>query len=108
MQAVLSGEDRSGYGECRITSSHDASGIWTSCRIDSISGALADTWKACGGDFSPWNPFLTLRPGPGASVMIIHGMEGWLVTLKGENRTVIYRIGKYLPDCDCYEAEWPD
>jgi len=115
VRAVLSAADaRSDYGECRITSEHDPSGIWVRLRIDRadprilISGKLAESWKECGGDFSPWNPFLTLRPGPGASPMITYGMEGWLVTLRGENRTVVYRIGKYLPAWDSHEAEWPD
>jgi hypothetical protein len=33
--------------------------------------------------------------------------DGRLV-IKGENRTVIYRIGAYHADGDWYEAEWPD
>ena len=30
------------------------------------------------------------------------------LTIMGCNRKVIYIIGRYLPDIDCYEAEWPD
>lgn len=103
-----------GYGECRVTSLHDGSGIWTRLHIDRadprilITGELAEGWKACGGDFLPWNPFLAFRPGPEVSPVLADGPEGWLVTIQGDDRTVIYRIGKYLPGLDCYEAEWPD
>lgn len=30
------------------------------------------------------------------------------LVIDGINRRVIYRIGRYLPELDCYEAEWPD
>jgi hypothetical protein len=35
-------------------------------------------------------------------------MDGDLLRIKAENRTVIYRIGEYLPEIGCYAAEWPD
>jgi len=34
--------------------------------------------------------------------------DGETVRVHGENRTVFYRVGRYLPDLGCYEAEWPD
>jgi hypothetical protein len=48
---------------------------------------------------------------------VLEGMvpDGWpatlngdVLTIRGVNRTVIYRIGHYLPDQRVYEAEWPD
>jgi hypothetical protein len=31
-----------------------------------------------------------------------------VLTIKGSNRRVIYRIGEYVPDRRAYVAEWPD
>ena len=114
VRAFLASAEKGSYGECRITSEHDAFGIWVRLRIDQadprilITGELVEAWRAHGAEPFYGNPFLALRPGPGASPMVIYGMEGWLVTIRGENRTVVYRIGKYLPGLDCYEAERPD
>jgi hypothetical protein len=35
-------------------------------------------------------------------------MEGALLKIGGVNRTVIYRIGEYVPDAHAYISEWPD
>ena len=38
-----------------------------------------------------------------------HGaMEGALLKICGANRTVIYRIGEYVPRVHGYIGEWPD
>jgi hypothetical protein len=38
-----------------------------------------------------------------------HGaMEGALLKIHGVNRTVIYRIGEYVPRVHGYIGEWPD
>lgn len=37
-----------------------------------------------------------------------HTLAHSKLTIMGDNRKVIYLIGAYLPDIDCYEAEWPD
>jgi hypothetical protein len=34
--------------------------------------------------------------------------EGCLLKIAGVNRTVIYRIGEYVPAVHSYVAEWPD
>lgn len=113
-QAVMAWASGDDYGECRMTAEHDAFGTWMRLRIDRadprvlISGELADGWKVQGTEPFYGNPFMTLRPGPGASPNAADGLEGWLVTVRGENRSIMYRIGKYLPDRGCYEAEWPD
>lgn len=46
-------------------------------------------------------------PVPGASRLRGY-WEGALLKICGVNRTVIYRIGEYLPGIDCYIGEWPD
>ncbi|MGH3217908.1 MAG: hypothetical protein ACRDPY_04120 [Streptosporangiaceae bacterium] len=35
-------------------------------------------------------------------------LTGDVLRIRATNRTVVYRLGKLLPDRDCYEAEWPD
>lgn len=30
------------------------------------------------------------------------------LVIEAENGRLVYRIGAYLEDIDCYEAEWPD
>jgi hypothetical protein len=30
------------------------------------------------------------------------------LVIEAENGRLVYRIGAYLPELDCYEAEWPD
>lgn len=38
-----------------------------------------------------------------------HGaMEGAVLHIRGVNRTVVYRIGEYVPRVRGYIAEWPD
>ena len=34
--------------------------------------------------------------------------RGAVLKICGVNRTVIYRIGEYVPRVDGYAAEWPD
>lgn len=106
-----------GYGECRITSLHDAFGTWIRVHIDRadarvlINGELVARWRAAGGEPFYGNPFMTVRPGPDAAQGLgapAKSLKGRLVTIRGENRTVVYRIGEYLADRDCFEAEWPD
>ena len=97
-----------------MTAEHDAFGTWTRLSIDRadprvlISGELADGWKMQGTE--PFYGNLVHDPAsrPSASPNAADGLEGWLVTVRGENRSIMYRIGKYLPDRGCYEAEWPD
>jgi hypothetical protein len=45
---------------------------------------------------------------PDAEDPAMHCPVGDVVTLRGVNRTVIYRITGYLPDVGCCVAEWPD
>lgn len=33
---------------------------------------------------------------------------GSVLRVEGINRTVIYRVGEYYPETDCYEMTWPD
>jgi len=35
-------------------------------------------------------------------------LVGDVLTIRASNRTVIYRLGEYLPESGCYRAEWPD
>jgi hypothetical protein len=31
-----------------------------------------------------------------------------VLTIRGQNRTVVYVIGRYIPERGMYEARWPD
>ncbi|HEV8653144.1 MAG TPA: hypothetical protein VG276_28060 [Actinomycetes bacterium] len=35
-------------------------------------------------------------------------LDGEVLTIRGSNRTVIYRIGEHLEDYRCHVLEWPD
>lgn len=35
-------------------------------------------------------------------------LEGWLLTVRGVNRTVIYRVTRKVPGQFAWYAEWPD
>jgi len=35
-------------------------------------------------------------------------LEGDMLKVRARNRTLIYRIGEYLPERHAYVAEWPD
>jgi len=103
-------EDGETFGECRVTSLHDHRGTCERVWIDQadprilVCPELLENWQIHG-----TGPFADLRPGPGASVLPgLHGFEGWLVTIRGENQTVVYRIGRKVPHARVYEAEWPD
>jgi hypothetical protein len=101
-----------GYGECRITSLHDRFGTWIRVHVDQadpcilISRVLFSLWWESGGAPLYSNPLLTVRSGPGREEST--EFSGWTVTIRGENRTVLYRLGRYLPELDAYEAQWPD
>lgn len=106
----IGNRDQSAYGQCHLTSLHDSRGACMAVHVDQadprvmITVELLEELLACG-----TGPFAELRPGPGASVMPgLHGFEGWLLTVRGENQTVMYRIGRKVPTAHCYEAEWPD
>ena len=58
-----------------------------------------------------------IEPAPGVSLsanMVRHGpngtpfWEGAVLKIEGVNRTVIYRVGEYVPRIRGYVAEWPD
>jgi hypothetical protein len=34
--------------------------------------------------------------------------HGAVLRIEADGRTVVYRVGEYLPDRRCYVAEWPD
>ena len=98
------------FGECVVTSLHDHRGFCERVRIDRadprilLAAHLLENWQIHGTGL-----FADLRPGPGASPLPgLHGFEGWLVTIRGENRTVVYRVGRKVPHAWAYEAEWPD
>jgi hypothetical protein len=82
---------REDYGECRLTRIDDMDGS----RIEVIRAdprVLIDA--AVLQDRERWLPCATLVDG--------------ILRIEAANRTVIYRIGQYLPDHDAWEAEWPD
>jgi hypothetical protein len=71
------------------------------------------------------SPHVDLRPGPGIAVPgppegtsmeaalewfreVSSRMEGWVLTVSGVNRTVVYRITGETPDGLAWYAEWPD
>jgi hypothetical protein len=35
-------------------------------------------------------------------------LQGNVLTIRGQNRTVVYVIGRYIPELGHYEARWPD
>jgi hypothetical protein len=35
-------------------------------------------------------------------------LDGDLLRIRAKNRTVIYRVGEYIPERRAYFAEWPD
>jgi hypothetical protein len=58
-------------------------------------------------------PHAELKPGPGATAIRqvedqLQRLEGWLLTVRGENRTVMYRIAEKSASAYGYVAEWPD
>lgn len=82
-----------GYGRFLAESNRDA----TECRIERadplilVTAVLVeDVWTV--DDGSP--PYIEF--------------DGKQVVITGTNQRVIYVIGRYLPDIECYEAQWPD
>jgi|HubBroStandDraft_6_1064221.scaffolds.fasta_scaffold00062_35 hypothetical protein len=104
-------------GECLLTRFDDGR-----VRIDQadprilISGELLDTIAD-----APHDVFVVGTGGgayvvaPGRSARLdttacqaAHGYAGAVLHIHGVNRTVIYRIGEYVPRVHAYIAEWPD
>ena len=85
------------YGQCHVTSLHDAHGSLMRLRIDRADPRVLITRE-----------MLFQMPAPDPEWPWPATFDGNVVRIRGENRTVLYRIGQYLPDRDCYEAEWPD
>jgi len=106
----MGGVSSEGRGQVVLTSLHGHRGFCQAVIIDRadprilVTALLLEELVSYG-----TSPFTELRPGPGASVMPgLHGFTGWLLTIRGENRTVMYRIGAKVPEAWAYEAEWPD
>lgn len=83
------------YGECRITTLHDSGGFMVRLRVDRADPRILIA------------PELLREMGPPESGWAAT-FDGETVRIRGENRTVVYRVGRYLPEWGCYEAEWPD
>jgi hypothetical protein len=114
--------DAEGFGELTLTTwrTDDGEFLWVD-RADPrilISRQILGHLLLMGG-----GPHADLRPGSDAPVVPVFKdpallrdwcesamgyMEGWLLTVKGGNRTVLYRIGELLPHLEAYAAEWPD
>ena len=86
------------YGQCHVTSLHDAQGGLMRLRIDRADPRVLITRELLK-EIPPPDP-------SGLNGPVTY--DGNIVRIQGENRTVIYRIGQYLPEENCYEAEWPD
>ena len=86
-----------GYGECRLTSLHDACGSLERLRIDQADPRVLIAREV-----------LEQMPSPDPDWPLPATFDGETVRIRGENRSVIYRVGRYLPELGCYEAEWPD
>jgi hypothetical protein len=86
-----------GYGECRVTSLHDARGSLMRLRIDQADPRILITRE-----------LLEQMQPPDPDWPLPATFDGEIVRIRGENRSVIYRVVRYLPELGCYEAEWPD
>ena len=66
-----------------------------------ISAELPDLLADCPAPQSDaWLDVTECRPG--------YGYVGAVLHIEGVNRTVIYRIGEYMPHAPAYIGEWPD
>jgi len=98
---------QSGYGECRLTSLHDSRGSLMQLRIDQADPRILIAAELLAEAFVSPAPGVSLAPPPEDR----NGTPFWrgaVLTIRGVNQTVIYRIGEYVPRVRCYEAEWPD
>ena len=96
----------SDVGECRIVTLHDRYGMLERLVVTHadpralITPSLLEAMTEGGP-----SPFFSLKPGPGGD----HGgWLGWVLTVRGENRTVVYHLSEYLEEQNCYLMEWPD
>jgi hypothetical protein len=85
-------DQRAGYGDCVIGS--DREGRYRVIHADPRT--LIDP------------TVLAEIVGGRASTLATYDPEHETVTIRAGNRTVVYRVGRYLPDRRGYEAVWPD
>lgn len=110
---ALPGAEPGGLGECRITSVHDSRGATTAVYIDRADPHIVITDTLLHELLVHGSPYADLRPGPGAldaaeAKARGDNLEGWLLTLRAGNRTVVYRLTGKVPFSLSWYAEWPD
>jgi hypothetical protein len=100
--------DGEGYeGACEMTRLLDDEGRWSGLRINRADPRILIAAELLTATFLMSMPGVSLAPPPDDR----NGTPFWrgaVLTIRGVNQTVIYRIGEYVPGVRCYEAEWPD
>ena len=96
-------------GECVVTAVHDDEGEVAGFRIDHADPRILVSSTLLAEAFIAPAPGVTLstdmvREGPNGTPF----WEGAVLKIEGVNRTVIYRIGEYVPRVRGYIGEWPD
>lgn len=91
---VAPDDDPDFYGECVLQSDCDWPDRHQHVRITRADPRILIDASVLFAIIANRSPIATYRDG--------------VVTIRAENRTVVYRVGRYLPRWGCYEAEWPD
>lgn len=93
-------------GECILRGHYDVHG-----RLESVEITRADPRVLISAELLG---HVAASPSPAGSLTMADGPNGTpffagaLLKIEGVNRTVIYRIGEYIPAVHGYVAEWPD
>jgi hypothetical protein len=97
-----------GYeGACEMTRLLDGEGRWSGLRINRADPRILIAAELLYEAFVNPTAGVSLATPPEDR----NGTPYWrgaVLTIRGVNQTVIYRIGEYVPGVRCYEAEWPD
>jgi hypothetical protein len=97
-------------GDCIMTSLYDdegAVGRATGVRIDHADPRVLISAELLAEAFINPAPGVSLGP-PAEDRNGTPFWEGAVLKIEGVNRTVIYRIGEYVPRVRGYIGEWPD
>ena len=98
-----------GYGECVLISQHDPGRLGTRLWIRQADPRILIAAELL------YEAFVAPAPGVSLDTDLVREdgngtpfWEGAVLKIEGVNRTVIYRVGEYVPRIRGYVAEWPD